>query len=463
LTDEYTAATMPPPKEKDYSLLEREIEEQKMKNEELRQEESRLWDRVALYEKRWDHAENSYLAKKEEEAAAEFYAKLASEEAEAQAAASRVPKVVARPSDPLLLDYRERLALPEYAKLQRHFNLFTDDQARDRRQQQKDKEVAELRRQQQEQRAKEETPAVPSTAVAANAQVPLTFRRPEDIRVRAAAAERNVEKAQAALEKGGQQLGQLEELQSLSQEIGANSAEAARIHNQVSERFDAAISSCSASEPLPPPPNSLQAELAAALQQHRAALSSSEEAWRFAELACARGASEAALVAEGEACTAAEERLTITSRSLYNAADQAARSGTEALVAPSRQCLADWDAAEPRLVATRVARLNAWPHALHAAHGLQQSRAAQERLQAYLRAEERRQHLLEKELVAPPEAKRALEAMRAATREPAVLAPPRRAGGAVPGATLDASGLAPGWKPLRPPQESSLGADSSQA
>jgi len=198
------------------------------------------------------------------------------------------------------------------------------------------------------------------------------------------------------------------------------------VHSEVSDRLLGTLDEA-ASENLGQYDQARQ-DLMAAAEEHRSALTRTEEAWHLAELLCERGAREHEIAAEGVACRAREEALTDATRRLYITAARAEATGSEAVAGACRRCLADWDGAEPRLVASRAACGAVWPKALIAADGLDQEREMQDGLQTILRSEATRRDLLEAELVAPSEARRAFASIRAATS--AVAAKAARGAGA---------------------------------
>jgi len=433
LQEEWAQATKPKGPGRDLSVIEGEIAEQEGKNQELRDEGAFLLGRVELYERRWDLAEGR--VKKLEESAAE--------PAKAKKKVERPQSSLRRPSDPMLMEYRDRLELPEYSNLPRALNLYNDDQARDRKQRKRYEEGVTIENTRLFARqkalrengnpaleaieAQRQARASSSTSPAAAAHVPVGFMRLEDLRVKRAGAQRVVGQLAGELDHTTSRFAAArEELRRLGRQVGQHTGEAARVHSEVSDRLFGMLDEA-ASENIGQDDQARQALMAAA-EEHRSALTRTEEAWHLAELLCERGAREHEIAAEGIACRAREEALTDATRRLYSTAARAAATGSEAVAGACRRCLADWDGAEQRLVASRAACGAVWPKALMAADGLDQEREMQDGLQTILRSEATRRDLLEAELVAPSEARRAFASIRAATS--AVAAKAARGAGA---------------------------------
>ncbi|CAE8666582.1 unnamed protein product, partial [Polarella glacialis] len=88
--------------------------------------------------------------------------------------------------------------------------------------------------------------------------------------------------------------------------------------------------------------------------------------------------------------------------------------GPEVVTESARQCCADWEAAEPKL-RSAVWKQRVWPGIYDASARLDRERTTQDGLQTLLQVEGTKKHLLDAERVAPPEARRALAAMRSAS------------------------------------------------
>merc|ERR1711920_612748 len=96
-----------------------------------------------------------------------------------------------RPSDPMLLDYSERVVLPEYAQASRSNALHTDARARERRLRKIQREAADQLA--LDLLARAQKMVTESGAVQGSNSVPLNFRRPEDLKVKSAHAQQSAE------------------------------------------------------------------------------------------------------------------------------------------------------------------------------------------------------------------------------------------------------------------------------
>lgn len=165
----------------------------------------------------------------------------------------------------------------------------------------------------------------------------------------------------------------------------------------------------------------LRTELRQALLEHEALGASATEAWRLAEQGCAAGAS--GLLAEEQWCSEREEALAAACRGLYElsrAAPGTAAKGYEL----------QWLRAEKKLrhLVWQRSRAPTWQMAHHCAERLQVELATQQELSRLLEAELKHKVLLDAELLAPPEAKRAIASLRQLTRHESpqrVLSPQR--------------------------------------
>ncbi|CAJ1346139.1 unnamed protein product [Effrenium voratum] len=150
----------------------------------------------------------------------------------------------------------------------------------------------------------------------------------------------------------------------------------------------------------------LRRELEAALEAHQECSAQAEDLWHLAEAGCNVGAQQRELELEQSACTQHEEELTRACRRLCDVAGKAG----------DRSYAAKWSAVEQKLKGLGLR--SAWASALEATELLEAEHLCQEKISKQLEQELRRQALLEAELVAPPEAKRALASLRTVTREP---------------------------------------------
>ena len=154
----------------------------------------------------------------------------------------------------------------------------------------------------------------------------------------------------------------------------------------------------------------LRRELREALEEQEACGGRALEAWHRAERGCEEGVG---LVEEQESCLEREEALTVACRRLY----ASAASGYEA----------QWQRAEKKLSMGRRLREPTWQMAQQCAVGWQKELKAQEELSRLLEQELRHKVLLDAELMAPAEAKRAIASLRQLTRHeaPQLLSPKR--------------------------------------
>jgi len=308
----------------------------------------------------------------------------------------------------MLLQYSERVALPEYSEVARFNALHADNRARERRMRQSEQEASAGETEQllARMKAADQRPLlVPGCAP--RSKIPVGFRRPEDLKVRLAGAEQLVGQVTEHLGERRVHGAELaEDLRQLGQQLGASAADSSQVHSQICSHLAGILGSGGI------PECTLRGELMRALEQHEVCMSRAEEVWRQAELGCARGAGEAELELEQETCARCEEDLTMAARGLCSTAAQAAWDGPEAIAAPSKKCSQDWEAAEPQLVRAAVDRRNVWPLVLKLAASLDSERKAQQALKTVLRGEQTRRNLLDAEIAAPPEARRALAAMR---------------------------------------------------
>lgn len=331
---------------------------------------------------------------------------------------------IARASvDPLMLDYHERVALPGYLGLPRFLALHTDVRAREQHLRRRREEAAEESSQllARLMGGVGNSPTAGATASGAQgppaAHVPLGFRRPEDLRVRCAGAGQSAGRVLEHLRESASRGAALAaELRRLGHQLAMGAATAARLHRAAVEPLAEGLLSDEVPSDAAPLGGATPAvavpELVAALHRHAGRLSAAEQAWRIAEAGCDHGAGVACLSSEEEASAAAEEELAAAARELYAAAGAAASQG--GFCARARCCQL-WEEVGPELVAACGLRGSAWLQALLTAQNLAREGSMQGALRALLRSVERRRDLLGAEVTAPPEARRALAAMRAAT------------------------------------------------
>lgn len=412
LEDELAASKRPPPKEKDARKLETEVEAARSKNGELREHEEQLYERERQYEARFEETELAWKAYQEEEAAMALMAELeASERSQQTYEVMAEIKPQLRTMDPMLLDYKDRQFLPEYSEAARFNLLHMDNRARDRRISKTRRGVAEDKAEQHLAKMRStESEMAASSSSGPKSQVPLNFRRPEDVKVRLRGAERNVGNMAGDLaERGAHGAKVAEDLHHLGRRLAASAAESSRIHSDIPQRFASFLQGDGL------PSSVLRDQLVHALQDHQVCMSRAEDAWRLAEAGCTRGVPEEEMELEQEACARCEDDLISAARGLYSTARQAARDGPGEVAPHAERCCEDWDAAEPELSEAATVRNRTWPEILSLTCELAEAREAQAHLNRHLKAEERRKNLLDAERSAPPAARRALAAMRAAT------------------------------------------------
>lgn len=467
--DEYLASKGPPPRARDLQTLEEEVQQQRAKNADLREVEASVFEKEKLYEVRVEHTEWAWLALQEERAAEALNRKL--EESEAQVSTKR--RLV---DDPDLMDYFERIELPQFAASSRWKNLHHDlrgkskrlSEARQMQQQVTQAKFLDVLKAVKRPTQKAEPPAwmaeaflpnpdnqddrpttAASTATGGTAissrndgaelssvrrscaasdigtkpctslheprNPPVWFRRPEDLRVKLAGAERTTSRLSEALEERKPAEEEVvAELRGLGYLFRAQASESSRLHSEVRSCLVAALGAVDAESHA----DELSRGLAASLREHQVRLSRAEEAWQQAEQVCERshGRKETAVASEHDACADAEKALSQVTRKLYNVCSHVAQSGPKDIRVPAKRCCADLSMAEQQLAAARAARAAAWPKVVSAVGRLEAEREGLEGTRTCLQEETRRQNLLAAEIVAPPQAKRALASMRAAMK-----------------------------------------------
>eukprot|EP00933_Yihiella_yeosuensis_P024660 TRINITY_DN19122_c0_g1_i2.p1 TRINITY_DN19122_c0_g1~~TRINITY_DN19122_c0_g1_i2.p1 ORF type:complete len:200 (+),score=58.46 TRINITY_DN19122_c0_g1_i2:147-746(+) len=162
------------------------------------------------------------------------------------------------------------------------------------------------------------------------------------------------------------------------------------------------------------PDSGIRGELEKALKHHQACLSKADHAWHMAETGCINATTEKELESEQASCNKFEEELKDACKALHKTAAKAMVEGPEILKESATNCCAEWNEAEPKLNDPSW-KLRVWPDALMIAGNLDKERETQMNLEKLLQVEAMRKNLLDAELVAPPDARRALATMRTLT------------------------------------------------
>lgn len=406
-------ATVPVPKdlEPQIELAEAEISKAQAPYQEFRAEEQQVW------------AKERSLEEKLAKAVAALKAKgLAS--ADTPGVKEKEAPVAARPvtqlrkkrqpeGDPMLMGYHERLKDPSYAELPRYQQLHTDNRARERQMQKRQQTLHEEEAEQLMAKLHHSDGEEESTrnAMQGSSQAPVWFCRNEDIRVKLAKATQATSEIEGVLSQCSEKVRELKkDLRKRGKDLERNLTDSAELFSEAAGSFREGLRSSAL------PDSAMRAQLLQALQEQQVCAQHAEDAWRLAELGCDIGCREKELEHEEMACSAREEALMGACRSLYSTASQAVIDGPEEVVSIARRFTTDWSAAETQLSSASW-KERVWPSLFRAAARHDNERATQESLTKLLEIEANRKHLLDAELVAPPEAKRSLAAMRAAASE----------------------------------------------
>eukprot|EP00930_Biecheleria_cincta_P066878 TRINITY_DN531_c1_g1_i1.p1 TRINITY_DN531_c1_g1~~TRINITY_DN531_c1_g1_i1.p1 ORF type:complete len:983 (-),score=302.74 TRINITY_DN531_c1_g1_i1:23-2947(-) len=315
--------------------------------------------------------------------------------------------------DPMLMGYHERLKVPSYAELPRYLQLHTDNRARERQSQKRqetlhEEEAEQLMAKLHHSDGEEETSR---NAMPGHSQAPVWFCRNEDIRVKLARATQATSEIEGVLSQCSEKVRELKkELRKRGKDLERNLADSAELFSEAAMSFKEGLRSSAL------PDSAMREQLLEALQEQQVCAQQAEDAWRLAELGCDIGCREKELEHEEMACSVREEALMGACRTLYSTASQAVMDGPEEVVSLARRFTTDWSAAETQL-SSAPWKERVWPSLFRAAARHDNERATQESLTKLLEIEAKRKHLLDAELVAPPEAKRSLAAMRAAASE----------------------------------------------
>jgi len=411
LDDEHAIATKPP-KLADTSKIEEEVQQARIKNEELMEEEVRLQMREREYEGRYNRTEESWKAEQEERAAAALAAELAAAEFHTPVASRDKPE---GPSDPMLHAYSGRATLPEFSQVSRFDLLHTDSQAREKRlhlsRMQRDaseREFAAVLAHHESTQEANHT-SIGSSSACSRSLVPVTFRRPEDLRVRFAMAQQSLEQlSQCSTESSDKGVHYRAEMQRLGKTLAESVIASSQLHASIASHFAEQLDGmelldCAARDALD---SVLKLQLECA---SRAGALANE-----AELACKNGAEHWQMLHVEEACAQSDRDLSMAVDKLGHVEMQATREGTHEIAALTKRCSEGFAGAQDEFCALIKARETTWSRVLSIASRLTQERAAQQGITRALRSEEVRRNLLGAELVAPPPARRALAAMRAA-------------------------------------------------
>lgn len=389
-------------------------------------EANEAFQEARAVEQRWRDKEQN-LESELEEARAQFRDMQDDEDPSAgpaakgsrRTAATRLRITRERETDPMLMGYHERIKREEVT-VPRHIQLHTDFRARERRMQKSQQlaseeeaedllsKIPKYSEQDLEELLSRPTPSTSS-------QAPVWFRRHEDIRVKRALAVQTTAEIEDVLKVTNEKVRDLKkDLKKRGQDLVHGIEATSELLLEAANRFSQAMSTSSADD------SALREQLELALRQHQACTTRAEDAWRLAEMGCDIGGSEDSLAHEELACNVTEEDLLHACRGIYSVASEVAAEGTDDLVPLARQFTTDWEAAEA-LLGGMDWKGKVWPSLFRASGRLDAERATQDALTALLQMEAKRKNLLDAELVAPPEAKRALAAMRSLSSQETAL------------------------------------------
>eukprot|EP00928_Gymnodinium_smaydae_P023789 TRINITY_DN19490_c0_g2_i1.p1 TRINITY_DN19490_c0_g2~~TRINITY_DN19490_c0_g2_i1.p1 ORF type:complete len:960 (-),score=231.57 TRINITY_DN19490_c0_g2_i1:286-3165(-) len=413
LESEQEARSAPPASPEDLSSLEAELLEAEVRNQELTEECELMKAKEELYDEKVAHARRCLA---EQDAAKGRVVKPKAEPKK------REPKP--KPSDPDLLDYHERIDHPKYKDLERFKQLSTDERAKEKRFRVQ-RDVATEADEQARLACAQPVVYTKGPASTDGSKVPVNFRRQEDLRVKLAGARRDFKHVASAVDERNQlRQGIQMEMYTLAAEIAGKAERGRWLHDEARQRLEHALTETGsdASNAGVSEHDKLCAErreLLNAMANHQACLSEASEAWALTETLCERGRDEAALESEQRACAQKDDAYVASVEKLYQSAARALvaidESGeSDPLQAPCRRYCREVETATPAAENARAAVAAAWEELLQLARGLDGERVLQGGLESLYRDKDRSRKLLDAELQAPPEARRALAAVRKA-------------------------------------------------
>mmetsp|Transcript_58836 Transcript_58836/g.137414 ORF Transcript_58836/g.137414 Transcript_58836/m.137414 type:complete len:953 (+) Transcript_58836:115-2973(+) len=479
LSDEYNASLMPPPNMKELYKLEHEIEDARLKTAEFRSEEASVKAQEQHYRRKVERAQEAWEHEEELMRAAEERRKeeVSAERKAMMAGRKRQIRIY---DDPHMMHYRDRHEHPEFVNRDRFDMLHDNAVARHK------KTMARVTVHQSKvsdryfaaQRARTpdlflgpvdddvdmeaEMSTIGFQGAAADGNVvpahvaPLTFRRPEDLKVRRLGYQQS---AKATTER----------LHAYQAEAGAAAADLSEVQQRIRVSIDKTLSAqrdlngtlqrAATATPPDDAPGSFQTlrrALATALTEHEACVESAAEAWRKTEDFCAECGDlpsfETLLRATAEEQFSNQEDQTLSTASsrVYRSASKVleedaaathANAGTSVaparLVGWARQCCTSYQATDLVLVSSKSLRQSAWSGLGALAKNLMQNMEVQESLELLREEQEQNLELLEQELQAPPEQRRALATARALMRQQDSFAVPRAVSQQLPRSTSD--------------------------
>eukprot|EP00441_Pelagodinium_beii_P040102 CAMPEP_0197628710 /NCGR_PEP_ID=MMETSP1338-20131121/6895_1 /TAXON_ID=43686 ORGANISM="Pelagodinium beii, Strain RCC1491" /NCGR_SAMPLE_ID=MMETSP1338 /ASSEMBLY_ACC=CAM_ASM_000754 /LENGTH=934 /DNA_ID=CAMNT_0043199703 /DNA_START=24 /DNA_END=2828 /DNA_ORIENTATION=+ len=402
-------APIPPDIEGDITKLEMDIEKAEVPYQELREEEHQVWAKERDLERKLEEARTALRAKlgapEEEEAPPE--------KVQPVPTSTQLRQTRERETDPMLMGYHERVKAPDYAEMPRHVQLHTDTRARERQLHKKKEAIYEEEAEQLLARLPktDEEDLHSRSTHASLSQAPVWFRRNEDIRVKLALAKQSVAEVEEVLSGVNQRVKELkQDLKKRGKELNRNIAETSELYLEAATAFSDAVATSRS------PDSAMREQLQLALREHQVCSARATDAWNLAETGAEIGAKQQKLELEELACNAMEEDLLRACQNLYSTATQAVVDGPEQVIPIARQFAADWEDAESRLRGSKW-KQTVWPSIYRASARLDAERGTQDGLNTLLQIESKRRSLLDAELVAPPEAKRALAAMRHAAAQ----------------------------------------------
>jgi len=296
------------------------------------------------------------------------------------------------------LGYRARIA--EDPLVPRHVHLYGDLSARR-------EHLAELQQRNAEDEAREILARLPRLTDEEKeelnrhrpqSQVPVWFMRDEDIRVKAALAAQSAVELDRVLQESQERMQVLKkDLERHGRTLAQGFSETAELLVEGPRRYAQAMQ---------PQDEAIRSELLAALELHQECSSRAEDVWRLAEAGCDVGSKENELQMEASACLAHEEDLAEACRAIYKVAKVTK-------LPEARSFEQYWLRAEKKFKSSALP----WQRAMDVAEQLDAERVSKEKLSNLLDLELKRKVLLDAELVAPPEAKRALASLRTLARQ----------------------------------------------